>query len=343
MVRILMTPMVVMLTLGIACTVAAELTTAEIDALRHAHTATIVLTTDVDDDLNVLLGSASAVLRGLVSAAVVDHLIAVRAVIEGNSLLLGADVGVAAFASPVPGDRLVAVATAWVRYDRALTYIGRAQTGAALARAACTIATCTTSASKWLAGLTNGASLLGQVRRDLSYLFPRPTDGVFIVGPHGNYDEATWWIGRGQMYGVSAMDALVAAYRLTSFPDGDYLNLVPIVHLFRIFAIGTTGQFSLAGVLNTEQDPFFRALAVLRALTTADEGGLPKLWGGVVMFRLYGFTRHLGTVSVVYDALVQTAIQRIGDGWMRTDMGAWMLMVFPDCSILQNPAGCGGL
>lgn len=34
---------------------------------------------------------------------------------------------------------------------------------------------------------------------------------------------------------------------------------------------------------------------------------------------------------------------RMADAWQHTDQGAWMLMVFPDCSVLTNPTGCGGL
>jgi hypothetical protein len=220
------------------------------------------------------------------------------------------------------------VGLAWWRLDRAESLLASAQHSLDHARGKTREATLEDAIRRasqiWVPGARHA---LADVDRRLTYGDARPSSYPAIIGPHGDFDRAQWFLWRSQHYAHDALDSLTA--------DGWTLAIAePLKRISLAIAIDLDAMLRLAGVSWTQEqgdrDPFFATLDVLEQLTAS--GLLPKRWMEAVV-ALTGWART---------AAGQAATIRVADAWKHADMAAWMLMVFRNCSPERNPTGCGG-
>ena len=329
--------------------VGAEFTAPEQASIAHLQAA-IHWATESYYPREIVNRMTNSTTRPKIASAVELHQKALRATTEALGALLGADIQSAAFRRLSIVERAQYVELARQKLDRAIAFYGYAQGGVQALRLYTKDSTLLDALTRWEKHILGFAKAeLQQVNKTLSYTDPYPASvqarsgGVFtVIGPHGDYDAAQWQLWRGQHYQLDAMEYLTTAYKAqaTSFGTEGRALLQSMLGAIRLT---TDNMLSLAGVSNSGQDPFFRTLAVLRALTTQDQGGLPKIYAFFLEFEYEPWAADMKSESSTYGYWTRAARSRMADAWQHTDQGAWMLMIFPDCSVLTNPQGCGGL
>lgn len=182
--------------------------------------------------------------------------------------------------------------------------------------------------------------------RSLAYLNFYPTAATpngfhTLVGPHGDYDGAMWKLWRSVVYFTRAIEDVGSAVRLGS-PTGAYGNMGrPYLQLAQANRNSVAAQMMFAGIPPATKDRFFTVLDGLRALTVDAFPGTPLMLHFLSVEWQTTFFPLFGQNSS-WDALISDAVMISHDAWKHSDGAAWQSMLFPDCSILNNPVGCGG-
>jgi hypothetical protein len=238
------------------------------------------------------------------------------------------------------------VLNAYAHLDHALVFIDRAIGSWTAARTRKADATYQDSVGQIITVLEAARRELQAFDRTLAYLdfYPLPpTPGGFrtIVGPHGDYDAAMWKLWRSVAYYTRATASVASAVR-RGFPTGQYTNAGrPYINLAQVSRNSIRAQMIYAFVLPMEMDRFFAVLDGLKLLTTDEHPGTPMALHFLAFEWHATFTPKFGRDGA-WDEMVMDAVVITHDAWKHSDGAAWQTMVFPDCSILNNPAGCGG-
>lgn len=185
--------------------------------------------------------------------------------------------------------------------------------------------------------------------RSLGYLDPHPQPPFpngrhGIVGPHGDYVEAQWNLWRSAHYFVRAMSSLAQAMKLGS-PTGEYTNMGrPYMSLSLASRNSINTMYVYAAVPFSEglrtKSRFFQVLEAAGFVTSGQHPGTPMTQHFVGFEWRDTFAPKMGR-DRSWDAFVWDAIVIALDAWKHSDHGgAWMLLIFPDCTVLKNPQGC---
>jgi hypothetical protein len=197
-----------------------------------------------------------------------------------------------------------------------------------------------------IAGLTKIDLILMLFNRDLTYADPYPglptvNGSRTVVGPHGDYDETQWHLWRSAVYFTRAMESLAKALRLGS-PTGDYAQMGrPYITLAQVNRNAIEAMYIVGDALASDKSRFFRVLDAIKLLTIQEHPGTPMALHFLNFEWQATFWPKFGR-NPEWDRAVIDAMVIASDGWKQSDHAVWMLMVFPDCSILRDAVGCGG-
>jgi hypothetical protein len=316
----------------------AEFTQEEAAEVLQARGATLSVSSGMEWVSNLMNTYTDTRTRPIFGAAMRQAAMASSDANAAIALLLNAiplEPGTAAFNSFAALPRTERVARAWSRLDRAIaSSLNARQT----LNAAKGLRASDRQYQDWLkragdAFLTASQQFNG-VNRRLAYANPNPETFPRVVGPHGDFARAEQMLWLSQSYAQNAMLELADAYVDTTLATGSgtvfrrLSDAADTVVNAMVLLGGVTWTPSQA-----QANPFFRTLEVLQALT--DHARLPAIWRQAI------FDLHVWKNSSALDVAV-TQTDRITDAWMHSDGAAWRLMIFPDCSQLNNPQGCGG-
>jgi hypothetical protein len=229
--------------------------------------------------------------------------------------------GTRAYSRLAAKSRAERVATAWFYADRLVT-----GTSAAVAALATTSsANAIRARDIWWPQVADAAKL---VDRTLGYAAPEPASYPAIIGPHGNYDEAQWYLWRAAWYALDGTQDFLNAY---SLGGGDLERYHKALNSGTLLLDILAG----AGVLNAGvaiapeyvgMDPFGRTLELLALLT--DKARLS------VSQRLFEVLSNLNGMANVPSSAVasmDSAKLRFADSWLHMDQAVWEHVVFPGC------------
>jgi hypothetical protein len=267
------------------------------------------------------------------------------AVLFGVIPHIAGDVGHTQMTQMTRADR---VAWAYGRLDRALGYVGFSRSQ--WSEVAGTYNVGNAEFQDWIRrivmGLNAAESHLRRFNRDLAYADYHPgpptTNGSrTVVGPHGDYDEVQWHLWRSVVYFTRAMGSLAQALRIGS-PTGDYAQMGrPYMALAQVNRNAINAMYIFSAAIPTGKDRFFHVLDGIKLLTTQEHQGTPMALHFINFEWQATFWPKFGR-NPAWDRAVTDAVVITSDAWKQSDHAVWMLMVFPDCSILLNPEGCGG-
>jgi hypothetical protein len=194
--------------------------------------------------------------------------------------------------------------------------------------------------------LGSADSAMRRFNRGLAYAnyypeLPTPNGSRTVVGPHGDYDEAQWHLWRSAAYFTLAMGSLATALT-TGSPTDDYAQMGrPYTQLAQANGNAIEAMYIFGAALPSSKSRFFHVLDGIKPLTIRDYPGTPMLLHSLNIEWRSAFWPKFGR-NAEWDRSVTDAVLVAADGWKLSDHAVWMLMVFPDCSILRNPEGCGG-
>jgi hypothetical protein len=317
-------------------------TSTEVAHLMLLHASYMKLTTALSDHLAPILNTrVDETNAKAVGAAVLEIAKALDDFNVGISGLLGVVVG-AAPARPVPADRTNLVRSS---IDLFVTRVGGARWNPVqYLRQAALFKTRDTEYQHHLQQavtlIRDAQSLISQFNKTLAfrnvYPYPATPNGSHtLVGPHGDYDMVQWHLYRSNVYFVRALSDLAG---VIGTPGIDYSSMgKPFEALAAIQRNQTHAQFVMAGVFETNPDPFFAVFDATKPLTVDTPQRLNAFsftWQAKLL-PLLG--RGLGIDAALIDAMGITM-----DAWAKSDSAVWHVLVFPDCDTLGNPAGCGG-
>jgi hypothetical protein len=195
-------------------------------------------------------------------------------------------------------------------------------------------------------GLDTAAITLRRFNRGLAYAdpypgLPTPNGSRTVIGPHGDYDDTQWHLWRSVVYFTRAMSSLAYALGIGS-PTGDYAQMGrPYMKLAQVNRNAIEAMFIFGGALASDKSRFFHVLDGIKLLTTQEHPGTPMVLHFLNFEWQATFWPKFGR-NPEWDRAVVDAMVISSDGWKQSDHAVWMLMVFPDCSTLRDPQGCGG-
>jgi hypothetical protein len=266
-------------------------------------------------------------------------ILAARDAERANGLLLNVIVeqnGTTAFTTMASQSRRARVALAWFYIDRSVITLGTA--GSVLQRAQAANANSVyqdnvrRAREIWVPSARRN---LAGISRSLTYASPNPSSYPKVIGPHGEYDNAQWFMWRSHWYLLDMLDSVTAAFR-ADIIQTDYWSVYKTISSATNILDGhVTSAGTLAGMTlmssQIGQDPFFRVLDELETMTQDTAERFHEIQREIVTWISHGRTPTLAPLA--------QALIRLTDSWRHADHGVWRQLTFPDCT---DPAGCGG-
>lgn len=266
-------------------------------------------------------------------------ILAARDAERGNGLLLDVIVeqnGTTAFTTMSSQSRSGRVALAWFYIDRSITTLTTAQSVLQRAQTANANSVYQDNVRRareiWVPSARRN---LAGISRGLTYASPDPPSYPKVIGPHGEYDTAQWFIWRSHWYLLDMLDAVNAAFR-ADIIQTDYWSVYKTISSATNILDGhVSAAATLAGMTvsatQVGQDPFFRVLDELETMTEDTSERFHEMQRELVTWISQGRTP---TLTPLAQALI-----RLTDSWRHADHGVWRQLTFPECT---NPTGCGG-
>lgn len=266
-------------------------------------------------------------------------ILAVRDAELANGLLQNVIVeqrGTAKFTALEAQTRSARVARAWWRLDRSVAVLANAEVAlnrAFLANSNAVYQDHVRRAREIWVGAARRNLLW--VDRALTYANPTPVSYPKVIGPHGEYDRAQWYLWRSHWYALDMLDAVTAAYRADEVQTSYWsvyktISSATSILDAHIAAAGTLAGMTMAAS-QVGQDPFFRTLDELETMTEDMPERYHEIQRELAAWIAQGRAPTLGPLS--------QSLIRLTDSWRHADHSVWRQLVFPECT---NPAGCGG-
>jgi hypothetical protein len=245
----------------------------------------------------------------------------------------------------VPRDGRVALA--WSHLDRSLRFLDSTESALTRALSATTDPTSQDSLQRardiWVA---NARQDLRGVDRSLAFSSPNPPTYPAVIGPHGSYDDAEWFLWRANWYALDMLEAISTAYAEgPTLPD--YWPVYKAVNSASILLDTVMrAQGVVAGMTFTPAqaslDPFFRVLDELRTITTESSERYMEIQENLAAWvPQLSSAAACGGSSAPSSAVISfvAALTRLTDSWRNVDHAVWQELVFLNCTA---PTGCGG-
>jgi hypothetical protein len=191
---------------------------------------------------------------------------------------------------------------------------------------------------------------VAKVDRSLPYATPLPPipageTTVKVVGPHGNLEKLlTAWAGQASQLWLRVSERFLEAYA-AGVPDVGQMRfgLRGLAFLVKREVYASARAYGMAfSDAETNLDKFFQVLGVLHDQLKrgpSHDHGAPYIMREIALHALDAF--KTATTDEQRRALF-LAVVAVAQAWGEHDEGAWQAVIFPDCSIAREPAGCGG-
>jgi hypothetical protein len=266
-------------------------------------------------------------------------ILAVRDAERANGLLLNVIVeqrGTSPYNSMASQSRSSRVGLAWFYVDRSIITLTTAESVLQRAQAANSNSVYQDNVRRareiWVPAARRN---LAWISRTLTYASPNPSSYPKVIGPHGEYDTAQWYVWRSHWYLLDMLDAVTAAFR-ADIIQSDYWSVYKTISSATNILDGHVGAAAtLAGMTvsasQVGQDPFFRVLDELEIMTEDTPERYHEIQRELVAWISQG---RAATLTPVGQSLI-----RLTDSWRHADHGVWRQLTFPDCA---TPTGCGG-